>query len=358
MHDTKFLSLRAQGVDLNNKKEIESGLPVDWLVRALADHGVSPSEFLRITDEPYEQLISEEFVVSPLLYTQIFEWASDRLDDPSLGIHIAEKVKHEDMGVLGYLLRTAATLDDWTVLLESYHSIFAPAFQFSFSHRNDRSICTYHVNVLDGGSFKQDIDLSLSLFVGNIRQEIGPDWYPLRCSFSYAAPEDLTEHHRVFGANLEFSRPHNQLEFESDILRVPISSADSRLQGILQQQANQLLAKVEQKNNLVAQVQLLILAGLGDEDLSISSIARKMNVSGRHLRRLLVEQETSFRQLKDATMLQVAKEALLESQSSVTTIAMNLGYSELSAFVRVFKRLVGVSPLQYRKQVSEQTFVG
>ena len=62
---------------------------------------------------------------------------------------------------------------------------------------------------------------------------------------------------------------------------------------------------------------------------------------------------TSFRELRDDTILQVAKEALLDTDASITYIALKLGYSEASAFVRVFKRLAGASPLQFRKQARQ-----
>lgn len=45
-----------------------------------------------------------------------------------------------------------------------------------------------------------------------------------------------------------------------------------------------------------------------------------------------------------------AKEALEHSDSSITDIAYNLGWSSSNYFCAVFKKLTGISPLQYRKQ--------
>lgn len=47
--------------------------------------------------------------------------------------------------------------------------------------------------------------------------------------------------------------------------------------------------------------------------------------------------------------MEKARELLLTSQKPVKTIAVMSGYSNGSSFVSVFKRLHGITPLQYRK---------
>jgi len=44
-----------------------------------------------------------------------------------------------------------------------------------------------------------------------------------------------------------------------------------------------------------------------------------------------------------------AKMLLLESNQSITAIAYNLGWSSSNYFCTVFRKLTGISPLQYRK---------
>jgi AraC-like DNA-binding protein len=47
-----------------------------------------------------------------------------------------------------------------------------------------------------------------------------------------------------------------------------------------------------------------------------------------------------------------AKELLLTTELSVTDIALSCGYPSVNLFIRGFKELHAVTPLQYRKQVN------
>jgi AraC-like DNA-binding protein len=72
-------------------------------------------------------------------------------------------------------------------------------------------------------------------------------------------------------------------------------------------------------------------------------------MSVRNLHRLLSEKNTSFQQLRDQITMDIAKEALLETEGNITEIALKLGFSESSAFVRKFKLKCGMTPRQFRK---------
>ncbi len=54
-------------------------------------------------------------------------------------------------------------------------------------------------------------------------------------------------------------------------------------------------------------------------------------------------------QLREKIVLQLAQEALGQTDAQVSEIALKLGYSELSAFDRAFGRLTGMSPLVFRR---------
>ena len=54
--------------------------------------------------------------------------------------------------------------------------------------------------------------------------------------------------------------------------------------------------------------------------------------------------------IMEEKMITVAKDLLLNTQCSVADIGYKLGYNEATNFIKFFKGLAGISPLQYRKQ--------
>ena len=49
--------------------------------------------------------------------------------------------------------------------------------------------------------------------------------------------------------------------------------------------------------------------------------------------------------------MSVAKKMLEESTLPISSIASSCGYSDQSAFCKVFKKTQAISPLQYRKKI-------
>jgi AraC-like DNA-binding protein len=81
-------------------------------------------------------------------------------------------------------------------------------------------------------------------------------------------------------------------------------------------------------------------------------VARKIALSPRTLQRRLKEQSLDFKGLVDDTRRRFSLNYLKDPQHTLTEIAYLLGYSEVSAFNRAFKRWTGTTPVSYRRSGS------
>ena len=73
-----------------------------------------------------------------------------------------------------------------------------------------------------------------------------------------------------------------------------------------------------------------------------------MQMSSRTIQNRLSEEHTSFQQLLEKVRRELAIGYLSKGGMQLTQVAYALGYSELSAFSRSFKRWFGISPQQWR----------
>ncbi len=87
-------------------------------------------------------------------------------------------------------------------------------------------------------------------------------------------------------------------------------------------------------------------------DSSSESVAQKLNISDRTLRRRLAAEGFSFQEIVSALRYEQAQKALASTQLSIGDIARFLGYSDASNFGHAFRQWSGMSPRQYRKQPS------
>ena len=72
----------------------------------------------------------------------------------------------------------------------------------------------------------------------------------------------------------------------------------------------------------------LIGSNLGSEAYSIEDLAEHLNVTSRTLQRRIEEHGTSFRKLRLEHMMAAAREALRNSDASISDIAQQLGISK------------------------------
>ncbi|MCD8301262.1 MAG: AraC family transcriptional regulator [Clostridiales bacterium] len=87
------------------------------------------------------------------------------------------------------------------------------------------------------------------------------------------------------------------------------------------------------------------------EDLSVQSVAEYFEISSTYLSRLFKRVVgTSMRQYIIRRRIGEAQTLLLVSDLPVKKVAEQVGYDNLSHFVKMFTKNVGISPLRYRKR--------
>lgn len=87
-------------------------------------------------------------------------------------------------------------------------------------------------------------------------------------------------------------------------------------------------------------------------DLSISEMAKELDCSDRHLRRVFMDEyEVSPVEYLQTCRLLLSKNLLTETNLSITDIAMASGFGSLRRFNELFKEKYRLSPTKFRKQL-------
>ncbi|MDQ2105066.1 helix-turn-helix domain-containing protein [Azospirillum isscasi] len=91
------------------------------------------------------------------------------------------------------------------------------------------------------------------------------------------------------------------------------------------------------------------------DPITLDELSRQAHVSPSHLSYLFrTELQTSFKGLLGRIRIHKAREILAaDRRLPITEVAMNVGYGDLSHFEKSFRRLVGESPREYRRNLPE-----
>ena len=87
------------------------------------------------------------------------------------------------------------------------------------------------------------------------------------------------------------------------------------------------------------------------EKITLSMLAEEFHLSEKYVSRYFVEHfKISFSNYVIHHRLTYARALLETTDEQVTEIAMQSGFSNVSYFIRAFKKMYGISPLKYRKK--------
>ena len=279
----------------------------------------------------------------------LFDGCAHLTGDQSFGLHLTDYIELPMLGTFGYLLGNAPTIRRLLEITEHYFPIFYRGAQISIQYNG--SVCLLECD--RGGvsleSRRHINEWTLAFFFSLISNYIEQQTFLLHTEFKNSAPADLTELKQVFGENISFNAPRTAFEFRADILDKSITGSSHHFLDILIEQAESFLQEILQPESLEARVKLLILERLELGEAKIEPIAHSLAMSRTSLNRRLSAKGTSFRKLRDSVIIQVADKVLFETNTTISLVAHKLGFSEMSAFDRSFRRITGMSPTEYRQ---------
>jgi AraC-like DNA-binding protein len=137
------------------------------------------------------------------------------------------------------------------------------------------------------------------------------------------------------------------LYFDLNTLRDPLAGASRELAQHNDQIVMQYLEKLN-RDDIVNRVRAQIVTGLSGGNFSRAAIAASVNMSASTLQVKLARAGQSFQQMLDETRHELALGYIEQSRLLITEIAFMLGFSDLSNFIRAFKRWTGKSPTEFR----------
>jgi AraC-like DNA-binding protein len=263
---------------------------------------------------------------------------------PNIGLELARVTPLGAYPLLDYLVATSETLGAGIVQLGRYMRLIGNPIQISV-HENDE-----HAEVrVANAAAPFSIEFSVSLMVLHLRAETEDRLVVAHVNVSHTL-DDRHAFAHALGCDVRDEASWNGMVIPIDAWRLPLRRRDSMLRRFLEIQADEMLARLPQRNGLAGDVQRALARDLTGGAERIGIVARELAMSGRTLQRRLASEGVSYQQLLDAARQEAAARYLREPTLAISEIAYLVGYSEPAAFHRAFKRWYGVTPEAFRNQ--------
>lgn len=148
----------------------------------------------------------------------------------------------------------------------------------------------------------------------------------------------------------------NALRFSADLLDRPVIREPQQLARLLARFPFDVDDTRGPHVLLVERVRAVMLSRLSaDRALPTEArIADSLGVSSATLKRRLKAEQTTYRQIKDGLLRNLAVDKLAKGNQSIEMVALDLGFADAASFRNAFKRWTGISPSRYAKGLGEQ----
>lgn len=291
-----------------------------------------PKSFYRMPSTASE---AAEDRVGGRLLVDALELSMRAVRSPGLPVDFGATIRPVDMGIYGMVILTASTVGDalerstrFVRLMTDTARVHLERGPFSirwvWSSAEPRTL-----------GIRVRNEVVLTEHVAVVRA-LTPRAVPHCVSFMHSEPADCNRHRSFFGCPIAWSANEDSVEWALDGLQKPLGVEPS-LSAFIEKESERRLNLLP-VDDLVDTVTDAILRRLPLGAVNLPTIAAALGRAPRSLRRELSSAGCVYRSLVDNVRRQRAVDLACDSQHSMTDIALKLGFSEVSAFSRAWRR--------------------
>lgn len=286
------------------------------------------------------------------LYEAVFELI-EKLHIKDAGLSIGTKIHISSHGTLGMAVISSETVGQAIQDAARYYKTAINFCDLDVYYPAD-SVVLEIVETYENPAVRSIVAEALMLTVQNALEFVsGKKLTCAKVIFGYPPPAYAEDYKKYFSGEVEFGGERHQMILPRYVLDMRCITADENVHRLAEEQLQQKMQEIRD-NKLTVQHVLNLMRRSPANIPSLEDLARIFNVSSRTMIRHFQAEGTNYRELKDRVHKQMATEILRNTNNSVESIAMELGYQDTASFRRAFKRWSGVSPSAYRSSHAEQ----
>ena len=281
----------------------------------------------------------------------MLQGAIELTGDPALPLHLGRRFDVASLGSYGFAIMSCAELGDCIDLMKRYQKTVRAGPSWGVFNRSDGIAIRPIVSLGRAGQRRIVSELVFSQLCSTTEFLIRDSLDGAELHLSYEAPSHASDYRALLAIPVIFEQPHSQLVLPEALLKRSVRTVNLAGHTVFQQQCEELLRNHNKIENTSAAIRRALLHSAGDF-LNARQAARSLNMSERTLRRRLDAEETSFREIKEEVKAILAREYLANTKFTVAQVANLLDYTETVNFRQAFVRWHGITPSQYRQQLS------
>jgi AraC-like DNA-binding protein len=332
-----------------------SAMHVQVVLESAARAGVARAELLLAAGLSADQLAAPEAIVPLTASLRLWREAAARTKDPCFGLHAGEAVDPRQLGALGYVLMSSATVHDAIDAAIRYERLMYSGFTTTLRISAGVAVVRHSASHASTPVEAHPIEFTLATILTVCRRIAGENIQARAVRLRHAAPHDTSEYERVFGVRPEFAAEEDALVLDAPVLAYPVRSASADVLRSVAPIVERIHTRILGNAPVTDAACVAIAAVLRSAVPTLGSIARVLVMSERSLQRKLLAEGTSFAGILDRTRRELALDYLANPALPIGEVAFLTGFRDASAFHKATRRWTGLTPAQIRQHDARVT---
>ena len=322
--------------------------PVVLLGEYARSHGLDFTPYARRAGLTPEHLDKPDAEVPCAAFATLLELLAVETNDPQYVLGYVEAMPARPTGVYQMIAYHSDTLRDAFRAMARFSALVTNAFSITFSESGNAGSLTFTF-ANEQVAQRQFVAGQLGIIAVRARQLIGAHCRPNSVEFTFSPPPATDKFLATFGVPPRFDQEFDRISYSADLLHRPLVAAHKSQLRKIDDYRHGGAAIGGTDNHATVKVAQFIAGALQRGEASELETCRSFKIGRRTLQRELAIAGTTFRQLLQDERARLARHYLVETDLSLTSISLLLGYSELSAFSRASKTWFGISPSIFRQ---------
>jgi AraC-like DNA-binding protein len=276
------------------------------------------------------------------VYTSILGRAQQQRPTPNLALHVAAATRIGAYPVIDYVVVTSDSVGHGFRQLARYFAIAGAPITIDLDETSDPIRVLVNSPANPWGA-----EYTIALHMLHTQREADGPFHVAEIDFRHE-PDDADEWGQMFRCPVSTQSSWTGFALTRAVWRLPFRRRDPNLRAILEQHADDVLARLPPAGDLIAALRRTLATRIAGGDTRITAVARHLAVTPRTLQRRLADATISYHDLLDDMRRRTAQEHLEDSALSIGEIAYLLGYSDRAAFHKAVRRWTGLTPQAYR----------
>lgn len=313
------------------------------------EHGQNPFDLLEHAGLDKEVLENPDLYVSYKQLIELFLYSADRCNLRDFGLRLGLSQGVGVFGALAPLLFIQATAGEAMDLVKRNLNFHAKGGTVTATIKDDLLEIAFEYDFHHQIDCRQNYQLLIALISNCVNQLLGKVYSPVQVDLTLSEFYRTPLFDSVFNCPVSFSSKHNAIYYPASILVEPICLQSSERRVISESWRRNWLISDEGRD-LHENTEKAITALLPTGECNLDTVAKIVGIHPRNLQEKLKASETSYGDVLQSVRQRLANQHLTCRSTSLSNLALDLGYNDLAAFSRAFKKWFGLSPKAWQKK--------